>query len=82
MAHQNNHRQALRCFDRIIKIEHDDVVAWWYKGIILQKLEQYGKSQKCFEQTTRLCKKPVSLHNTKLWSIRKLENMVRVHPNQ
>jgi tetratricopeptide (TPR) repeat protein len=45
---------ALDCFKKVLQIEPDNGDAWYFRGLLLFRLERYAESAKNFQQATKI----------------------------
>ena len=48
--------QAMECFDKLIELEPDNILAWHNKGIVYQEMKEEKEAKKCFRKEKRLKK--------------------------
>jgi tetratricopeptide (TPR) repeat protein len=46
--------QAMECFDKLIELEPDNIIAWHNKGVAYQEMKEAKKAKKCFRKEKRL----------------------------
>ena len=49
---QNQIKQALQCYDQILRIQANHAIAYNNMGILLNQLEQYQQAEICFDRAT------------------------------
>ncbi len=54
LAENGQHREAVKCYDRILESNTDDADTWYGKGASLTELKQYAMALSCFAAAIRL----------------------------
>ena len=44
------HQEAIKCFDKAIKIDPNHADAWYWKGLALRSIGKYDEAIKCFDK--------------------------------
>jgi tetratricopeptide (TPR) repeat protein len=61
-----NYKEAIKCFDKAINLKCDYTLAWYGKGLVLNKMGLYPEAIMCFDEIlTKLNPKYVSAWNNK-----------------
>ncbi len=71
---QDNLKEAMKCFDSVIKRDDKNIIAWRNKGNVLNILGKYKDAIPCFEKALKINSKDVESWSGKGFSYSLLEN--------
>ncbi|AXI24907.1 hypothetical protein CFE53_01510 [Methanofervidicoccus sp. A16] len=54
LSKAGKYKEALECFDKVLKIDPNCVDGWYNKGLALSKLKKYDEAIKCFDKALEI----------------------------
>ena len=52
--HLGKHEEAIKCYDKVIEIDPEDLLVWNNKAVTLRQLGKYEEAMKCFDKIIQL----------------------------